>query len=216
MVLVTNGKLRRGETKSESQTRAMNKETKHLKAGNTLNDIIITESSKLGVEGWSLGSSLPRGGCSRKPKCGAPSAGLPDSPARLPAICLPLRPLLLCISMMLHFPHSIYILYTCGGECYWKCHLVQNCETTNADWVYQQLQFTQSSNWGAFSDPSALPYPPQTSTLWKLVYTSYNKLALNINAHCQCIRHSGTVWMENLKRHYSEAIANIKPCCFYH
>lgn len=38
-----------------------------------------------------------------------------------------------------HFPHPICILYTCVGECYWKCHLFQSCETTNGNSLYQQL-----------------------------------------------------------------------------
>ena len=97
-----------------------------------------------------------------------------------------------------HFPHPICIFYTCIGECYWKCHLFQNCETTNADSLYQELQFTQSSNWGAFCYLQLHPTFPKLLLYRELFYASYNKPALNINAHFQCIWHFETVWRENL------------------
>lgn len=148
---------------------------------------------------WKDGSQAPapRGNCSRKPRCADPPASVPASPAQLPAICLVPSILLLCISMMLPFSSpNLYILQL-FRKMLLKCHLFQSCEATNRDWLYQKLQFTQSSNWGLLL-PTTPPHLPQTSALWGAFYASYNKPALNINAHFRCIWHFQAAWIENL------------------
>lgn len=137
--------------------------------------------------------------CSRKPRYVDPPAQVPCLPR--PAPCHMLASQTFCFyafQWCYHFPHPICIFYTCIGECYWKCHLFQSREATNGDSLQQELQFTQSSNWGAFTTFNSTPPSSNFRFMGSSFYASYNKPALNINAHFRRIWHFRTAWIENL------------------
>lgn len=125
-----------------------------------LNDVMITEASKIRYRRCSWCHSplswLPQTAWREDPPAGAPCL-----PGRLQALHS-LSELFgfYALQWHHHFPHPICIFYTCIGECYWKCHLSQSCETTMGNSLYQELQFPQSSNWGAITTFSPTPPSP--------------------------------------------------------
>lgn len=127
-----------------------------------------------------------------------PQPASPASPGQLLAICLLPR-----LFAFMHFNDAtisspnLYILHL------YRIMLLEVSfipELWNRKWRYvlQQLQFTQSSNWGAFTTLNSTPPSPNFRFMGSFFCASDNKPALNTNAHFQCIWHFQTAWIENL------------------
>lgn len=176
-----------------------------------LNDIIITESSKLGVED---GACAP-GSLRTAAVWGTLQCAPASQAGSLPYACM-LGSLLLCISMMGTAFLTQFVYFTPVQENVIKVSFISRV-------VKPQTVIHSTRNFNSYNQATEgfyylqlHPIFPKLRFYGELFYASYNKPALNINAHFQCIWHFQTAWRENLRKDATvKQLQTQHPCCFY-